>query len=145
MYLFEAFVARLLAQAELTAIIDNKIFPDRAPAETTNLAGVKVRVELPYMVYQEVPSTKEYIYGGLNRLQHPHWQFTMYAADQLQAAALGEIVKAIFNKKEGQISGASVQLMKIVMEYQSEFISPDGTFRANTKYLEYEVKCIENI
>ncbi len=144
MYLFEALRTYLLAQTELTAIIDNKIFPDSAPAQTTNLAGVKVKIELPYMVYQEVPQAKEYIYGSLNKLQHPHWQFTMYAADQLQAAALGEIVKAAFYKKEGQISGARVQLMKLIMESLSEFTSPDGTFRANTKYLEYEVKCIEN-
>lgn len=125
----EALMIRLKTTSALTALIAQRIFPDEAPQDTI----------LPYLVYLTVSDVKVHTLTGQYDQEAPMIQFTAYAATKPSARAVAIQVKAALSDFQGTLSGIYFSCIRLQNEMSSLFTSPDGTVRAYTSDLEYEV------
>jgi hypothetical protein len=127
--IYEALNTYLLTRTGLTALIDTRISPDDAPQTE----------QKPYVVYTNIDNIIDHTHDGQCELEHPNYQWTVYADTKLAASAVARQIKTALKNYSGTLSGIVVQRIKLINDMHQKFRNEDGTFVAFTHYLEYEI------
>lgn len=89
--------AHLSIYAGLTALIDSRIYPLKAPQEVT----------VPYCVYQIISEQRFYSHGGFSNLSRLRMQISAYGNTELQVSQVAEQV--IMSMEAWPSANANVQ------------------------------------
>lgn len=125
----EGLYAYLNSQSSLTALLGVTrggpgIFPMQAPGDAT----------LPYLSYTRVSSAPIYTLAeGANRFQKARFRFSIYAASQLDAVQVSEVIKKIFANFVGIFPDADhtpVENVMLELEADDAESVPHGTIYA---------------
>lgn len=95
MMIEEALVAHLLADADVSALIDDRIFPNVAPQDAA----------LPLLVYQRISSPRVRSQSGPSGLAHPRFQIRAKAATYAGARDLANKVRVSLDGFAGTMGG----------------------------------------
>lgn len=101
----EAFIsARLEADAGVGAICADRIYPAMAPQSAV----------LPFITYIVISEPHLHHMGGASGLAMPRVQVDCFAATSLQAASLGEAVRASIQGFRGTVAGVVIRKCHLV-------------------------------
>ena len=129
MSIYSAIVTRLEADATLTALISDRLYPDEVPQDD----------DLPAVFYMTVSDIKDQFLTVQSPLEAPNIQFTAYADTKAEAAEVADAIKASLNDYQGTLSTSTVQYIQLVNELPSKYTTADGTKKFYTHDLEYQV------
>jgi hypothetical protein len=124
-----ALTTQLLSKTALTALINRRFHFDEAPKKE----------QYPYVVMTNISDVKDHIFNSQCVLEHPSFQFTVYAESKLAAKAVCNQIKTALYKKEREITGITVQRIRLLNELYSKYTAGDGIPSVDTGYLEYEI------
>lgn len=125
----DAFTAHLLAQTNLTALIDRRLFPEEIPQGT----------KLPAVSFIKISDIKDHTYSGQSKLEQPMFQFTVFASKKSEARAISNQIKNTLCDYTGTIGGIFVQYIRLENELSNLEKSPDGIIKVYTESLEFEI------
>lgn len=95
MVIEEALAAHILADADITALIGDRIYPNVAPQDA----------ELPLLVYQRISSPRVRSQSGPSGLAHPRFQIRAKAASYSEARDLAGKVRVSLDGFAGTMGG----------------------------------------
>ncbi len=95
MVIEEALYSHLAADAGVSALVGDRIYPTLAPQEA----------ELPYLVYQRVSGPRVRSHGGPSGLAHPRFQITGAAETYPSLRAVMNAVRAALDGFKGTMGG----------------------------------------
>jgi len=129
-----ALTAYLLSQTELTALIEGRLFYDDAPQDTA----------MPYVIALCVDNVFSHTHQGKSEHETPNYQFNCYASTRAGARTIAEQVKTTLSDYVGAMGELYIEWIKLVNELPFTENNADGTFRARTIDLEFEIKYIRS-
>lgn len=91
-----ALVTYLLAQATITALVGQRIYPGGIATQ---------RVTKPYIVVEMASSPGEHTQDGASGIGRPHYTVTPYALQYGQAHQIAAAVKAALDSYQGMMGG----------------------------------------
>ena len=104
-----AFVAYLLSNSSLTALIERRLYPDETPDEV----DLKKQTVI---TYQQVSSSFVHTHDGQDKTELPNYQFTAYAPKRPQVKAIARAFKAALCDFTGTMSGLNIQGITLINE-----------------------------
>lgn len=127
-----AFTAYLLTRTGLTALIDQRLYPDETPKD------VDLAKQTTVVYSQSGADDKIHTHAGQNALEQPSYQFTIYAPTRPQVKAISAQLKAALCDYSGTMGGLEVQYIRLDTElYDTEH--PGDGVTVNVCVLEFQI------
>lgn len=125
----EAFMAYLLAQSALTALVGNRVYYDDEPQNS----------DLPCVVIIYVSDVLLHTMDGQSETEQPMIQLTAKAETRKQARAVSKQIEAALCDYVGTMSGLTVQYITLENRLPGKEVSSDGLREVHLVDLEFQI------